>query len=338
MSRRNILLCALLIFMTVFNSNAFATQPPPYASIVAYNANWDTGNRANNGSRPEFSTLGVLDVINMTPWNISLGSAPGTPLFSGNPGIAYFGNQGTYSAWEGQWLAGFNFNSNIWKPKNSLSNTTTGFGGNFAYHSIQVALNNLNNVWELKNTNTKSYVKPLYWDTIPIVVNDPPLADTSNTANLTFAVTSAQSFTGLAKNNTPFPATALSFGDGTNNYGWENFNISGANYDNGGGYNSATHFLTVTGSGTNANTWQPITKNLGGVTANKGTGGLVQSPNLITVAGLIYPKFSTDAQTNIAFDLVVILQAGGYGDMQLLFLAIPNSNDAFLPTASTVIR
>ena len=320
MSRRNILLCALLIFMTTCNSIAFATQPPPYASIVAYNENNISG--IGGGANPNFSTLGVLDVINMTPWDISLGSGANKPLFPGNPGIA----GAPYSAWLGQWLAGFH------KPSSSTSN----FGGNFAYHSIQIALNNLNNVWVLANS-VPGYAKPLYYDTIPIVVNSNSFTQNSNTANLTFAVTSAQSFTGIAQNQTSFPATALSIGDGNNNYGWENYNISGVYGVGGIPYISTTHFLTVLGLGNNANVWKPITNNLGGVVANTGvvakgyTGSpIVQSPNLLTVAGLVYPNFSAVAGDKGNFDLVVILQAGGYADMQLLFLAVPNSNDAFL--------
>jgi len=324
MLRRNILLCALLICMTTVNSIALATQPAPYASIVAYNENNISG--IGGGAEPNFSTLGVLDVINMTPWDISLGSGANKPLFPGNPGIA----GAPYSPWESQWLAGFH------KPSSNSSN----FGNNFAYHSIQIALNNLNNVWALANS-ASGYAKPLYYDTIPIVVNSNSFSPSSSTANLTFAVTSAQSFTGIAQNQTSFPATALSFGDGTNNYGWENYNISGVYGVGGISYNSTTHFLTVFGLGNNANVWKPITNKLGGVVANNGvlskngTGsGIVQSPNLLTVAGLVYPNFSAVAGDKGNFDLVVILQSGGYADMQLLFLAVPNSNDAFL-TGST---
>lgn len=104
------------------------------------------------------------------------------------------------------------------------------------------------------------------------------------------------------------------------------------------GKNTA-HFLTIQGTGSNAKTWQPITNKLGGVTPNKGAGGsapgtIVQTPNLLNVAGLIYPQFSGVAGDAQNLDLVVILQAGGYGDMQLLFLAVPNGRDPFLPGVS----
>ena len=87
MSKRNILLCFLLLILTAFSSIAFAAEatasittatPPPYASIVAYNQN------NINQSKPEASTLGVFDIINMTPWNISVGPGPaGTAMLQG---------------------------------------------------------------------------------------------------------------------------------------------------------------------------------------------------------------------------------------------------------------
>ncbi len=78
MSKRNILLCSLLLIVTAFSSIAIAAEttslttatPAPYASIVAYNQN------NINQNKPEVSTLGVFDIINMTPWNISIGPGP----------------------------------------------------------------------------------------------------------------------------------------------------------------------------------------------------------------------------------------------------------------------
>jgi len=44
----------------------------------------------------------------------------------------------------------------------------------------------------------------------------------------------------------------------------------------------------------------------------------------------VYPNFSAVTGDGQNLDLVVIVQAGGYADMQLLFLAVPSSNDGFL--------
>jgi len=56
----------------------------------------------------------------------------------------------------------------------------------------------------------------------------------------------------------------------------------------------------------------------------------VFAPNYLNVSGLVYPNFSAVAGDGQNLDLVVIIQAGGYTDMQLFFLAVPKSNNGFL--------
>ena len=309
MINKKILLCSLLlIFMTAFGSVTFAATPPPYASIVAYNADSAGG----NGMKPNVSTLGVLDIVNMTPWDISVGPGPlASPMLAGM----------STQSFTSFWLAGFH----------TPSKTTSNFGGSFAFHSLQVPLNNLNNAWNLKY-NVAGYTYPVYYDTIPIVFGANNFTQTNGkTVALNFSATSTLGFDVLYYLNAVprpipeyFPATALSYGDGTNSYGWQS-------NDTVTGFQSATHFLTI--QALQGQTWKPITKNLGGIVANKGVdgsvkGATVQSPNLLNVAGMIYPNFSQVAGDNESLDLVVILQAGGYGDMQLLFLAVPSVNNS----------
>ena len=324
MKNRNLLLCTLGLFMTAFSNLAFAaaTTTAPYASIVAYNEN------NINGNNPNVSTLGVLDIINMTPWNISIGPSQGTQIFSGM----------TTAAWNSMWLAGYNFNNQKWAPPPAGQGAPSigGLGGSFAFHSYQVALNNLNNAWQLSN-KLNGYAATVFYDTVPIVFNSTTFTQGSQTVALNFSATSTEGFCVVYYQGNiqeMYPATALSYGDGTNNYGWQTFSmVPGDIY----GKNTA-HFLTIQGIGSNAKTWQPITNQLGGVAANKGTGGsapgtTVQTPNLLNVAGLVYPQFSSVAGDSQNLDLIVILQAGGYGDMQLLFLAVPNGRDPFLSAA-----
>jgi len=59
-------------------------------------------------------------------------------------------------------------------------------------------------------------------------------------------------------------------------------------------------------------------------------GTTVLAPSYLNVSGLVYPNFSAVTGDGQNLDLVVIVQAGGYADMQLLFLAVPSSNDGFL--------
>lgn len=310
MSMKKILLCSLLL-LTVFGSVVFAAAPAaPYANIIAFNEmapGWGV-----SSSNPNVSTLGVLDIINMTPWDISLGEGLGQPMLTGM----------TTGSFNGFWLAGIH--------KSSSNNNN--FGGNAAYHSYQVALNNLNNGWTLKNKVSSGYSQPLWFDSIPLVFNSTNFAQSGNTAALNFIVTSSVGFdTPYSGNTQNYAATALSFGDGTNNYGFETHDTM-VYYSN---WKNTTHFLMIQGLGTNANNWKPIVQNLGGLTTYPGADGSakgtpVKCPNYLNVSGLAYPNFSAVAGGNPGMDLVVILQAGGYADMQLIFLAVPSSNNGFL--------
>jgi hypothetical protein len=318
MSKGKILLCSLALLLTVFSGAAFAaasTTPlnVPYASIIAYNE--DNSNQGGGGWRaqPNVSTLGVLDIVNMTPWNISFGPGQNQPML---PGMT------TLQTWEGFWLAGFN---NKTKANGS-------FGGSFAFHSMQVALNNLNNGWKLKNS-VSGFSQPMWYDSIPIVFNSSTFSQSGNTAALSFIVTSTTGFdvaydSGIYN----YPATALSFGDGTNNYGWASNDTM---IYSGGKWKNTSHFLTIQGLGSNATNWKPIAQNLGGIITRTGVDGAtpstpVKGPVYLNISGLAYKNFSAVAGDNANLDLVVILQATGYGDMQLLFLAVPTANNGFL--------
>src|SRR5665647_18393 len=224
MFKRTALLCVLVLLLTAaFSSVAFATAP--YASIIAYNELISNQGGGGYRSQPNVSTLGVLDIINMTPWNISLGT-PGAPMLQGmttlNP------------SWTPFWLAGFN------KP----TQTTSNFGGGFAFHSFQVALNNLNNAWQLKN-KLSGFSQPIFYDSIPLVFNSNTFTPAGNTVALNFIATSTSGFDVSYESGIyNYPATAISFGDGTNNYGWasnDTMIYSAVSWKN------TTHFLTIQG-------------------------------------------------------------------------------------------
>ena len=339
MSKRNILLCFLLLILTAFSSIAFAAEatasittatPPPYASIVAYNQN------NINQSKPEASTLGVFDIINMTPWNISVGPGPaGTAMLQGMTTSS--------QKFTSLWLAGFNNNKTAWNPNNPAP-SISGFGGGFAFHSFQIALSNLNNAWALKNkvsgaksSNAQSYSETVFYETVPIVFNSSSFAQGNNTVALNFSATSTVGFNGVffqGMYEDMFPATTLSFGDGTNSYGWQSFEMVPASTVG----KNTTHFLTLQalqGQGTGVNSWKPIVAKMGGQQSFTGKDGsapgtTVLAPSYLNVSGLVYPNFSAVTGDGQNLDLVVIVQAGGYADMQLLFLAVPSSNDGFL--------
>lgn len=303
--------CCLFLLVVTLNSVAFATDP--YASIIVYNQNvW--ANPKNNGPGPNTNPLLTLNIINMTPWDIFIGDpTSNSEMFPGmsSPAIMPL------------WLKGVSGN---------------GSSNQFAFPSVRIPLVNPNNLW-VKNKNLSNvYAQETGFISIPIVFNSVtgiqiPNASFNgyaqsigNTAALSFMVTSSAGFEidpGFMKQN--YVATALSFGDGANSYGWQIWDTSTGN---GSSTNSSQFFTIQALQG--GNTWQPVTQNLAEVIQNNG----VKCPTYLTTSGLAYPKFSDlagkTAVPNLQFDLVAILQAGNYADNSLIFMAVPTSNNAFL--------
>ena len=334
MSKKSVILCCLFLAVAALCNAAVAAAAatPPYASIVMYNENH--GNSKSSGN-PNISPLGTLDIINMTPWNISFGNGPvDTPML---PGMG----AATIRSF---WLQGIN--------TAYVANTSTSYvNPNFAFHTLQIQLADLNGVWPLDTNlwqgSADNLAGPFQGttnlSTIPIVINSNNFAQAGNTAALNFSVLSTAGFTKTSSGQTPYyyPATALSFGDGTNNYAWRSNDTSVDDTAAGKFKTNTTQFLTIQAL-QGGNTWQPITKNLVGSVSNKGADGSapgtpVQCPGYLTASGLVYPNFSTwagvTAVTGQTYDLVVILQAGGYVDSALIFLAVPSTNNVLVTGA-----
>ena len=334
MSKKSIFLCCLFLAVAVLSNVVWAAAP--YASIVVYNQN--IGNNNSDG-KPNISTLGTLDIINMTPWNISIGNGPlGTPIL---PGM-------TATTLTSFWMQGIN---------TAYVTDSSSINPAFAFHSIQIPLTDLNGVWPLDTNLHKGngstcgdpFGGPTNLSTIPIVFNTNNFTQSGNTVALNFSVLSTAGFTKYTNSDSQgvgdacyyYPATALSIGDGTNNYGWRSNDTLVDQKSDGVNKTNTTQFLTIQAL-QGGNTWKPITNNLAGSASNKGADGskpgtLVQSPEYVTASGLAYPNFSSMAGISAIpgqnYDLVVILQAGGYVDSALLFLAVPSSNNALLSGA-----
>jgi len=348
MLNKKILLCSLVLILTTFSSVAFATTPAPvpipvgppvlpplptapYASIVSYvqepNAN------------PWINTLETLDIINMTPWDISIGDRPGSnvPMLVGMtelPIVPF-------------WMSGINGLN--WTPGQPV--VTSGKTMGFAFHSIQVKLNDTNNVWKLSNLipNTGSALNT-YYTSIPITFGSRVGTSATDAVGLNFIVTSSA---GLQANATKkgggTPIPLLMSGPGVRYYTTQpqppiNNNVWSSNlfnYDNGqyGGNapSRATQLLTIQArpatNGLKAgNTWYPITSNLVPIAPQSelAPGKPSNFPQVCTLAGLVCPNYSSTAAFPVAsYDLVVLLQSGNYADMALIFLAVPSANDPF---------
>lgn len=334
--KRSIVCYCLVLFMSIFTSTAAAN--PPYASILAYTQ--------NAGSTPVMNTLAVLNVINMTPWEIYMGdpvSPNNTDIMKGFSGAAV--TQPTTSTpmpVNSFWLKGVSGASD-----SSGGHGTAAGATGFAFHSVQIGLNNPNNSWvqtsEKNNPNYnphsvdltdkaenttqnpyQNYAAYTGYFSIPIVVNSTSGRVNAKTAALNFMVTGSGGFAHPTSSSglTWYfdPAYALSYGDGTNNYGWStkstdvNDQLGKPPYK---GTQNVAQFLTIQAADANSS-WAPLPV----------AAGTIAAPTYLNTAALIYPNFSNvsgvTAVNGVVYDLVVILQAGDYADYSLIFLATPH--------------
>jgi len=355
MIKRRFLLCFLLILITAFSNIAFANAP--YANIMAFTEN--TYN-ANGVKGPNMSALNVLNIINLTPWEIYVGdpTQPDNnmlPGFAGKPLVGKNTNPLSVTPFPLKGINGVN-NSSATPPTNANISKT-----GFAFHSVQIALNDPNNVWVTTNssnawvapaTNLTQFNKPksggsngIYtantgYLSMPITINTLTGTQSSKTATLNFMVTSSMDFAQpsnymeMANCWNFYQAPALGYGDGTNNYGWATSTTNETScLESKFPYNNSwnvTQFLTIQGAGSsggsNPNAWVPV------LTAS----GAISQPNFLNTAALAYPNFSTTSGVTVVpginYDLVAYLQSGDYADYSLIFMAVP-TQDATLAKA-----
>ena len=329
MLKRTVAYC-LMAFVFAFSSPVSANAP--YASIMAY-----TQVQYN---KPTMNMLNVLNIINLTPWEIYIGD----PAKKNDIMKGFSGQQipNTPTAVDSFWLKGI-----------TGSNDSSGGGGKatgssgFAFHSVQIGLNNPNNSWvqssDKNNTNYnpnsidltnkannssqtpyQSYAAHTAYFSVPIVINSTNGQPNSKTAGLNFMVTGSEGFATPAYSS-GFkwyfsPAAALSFGDGTNNYGWSTTNTAIGAIDGKPPYNTTqnvTQFLTIQAVGAQS-AWAPTSI----------TAGSVATPAYLNTAALIYPNFSNvsgvSVMQGVGYDLVALLQSGDYANCSLIFLAVPH--------------
>lgn len=343
------LCCCLALIVTTFGNVAFAMKP--YASIIAYNQNV-SNNGANQGTgKPNMTTMSNLNIINMTPWDISFGQYSGQQNIFSTMTTTMTNSGATTGQINAFWLAGFNTEA-----------SSNNMAVNFAYHSVQIPLlNGAGNVWltpkspnatnipgytQYQGTKYPSYTTTFTNDTdtisVPIIVNSNNFqTGATPNASLNFLVTASSGFSTYVNgpNSNVQPVTALTFGDGTNNYG---FTYNGTMVQvKQEGYNDAytpnvTNFLSIQAADNSS--WVPITPKLAATTTNSNSGVNIPSPQYLNVSGMALKNFAsyTNSSTNasMSYDLVVILQSGDYADCSLLFLAVPSSNNGFLPGVS----
>jgi len=361
MMKKTLACCCLLALLLAFGGVASANAP--YASIMAFTQN----NYNNDGDNPIMNILAKLNIINLTPWEIYIGN-PNDPNpngimqgFSGPPITT--STQTTLNPKKSPitsstqlppvlpfWLKGIN-------GVNDSSNqgqTATGADG-FAFHSLQIGLNNPNNSWlqpnspagqnrqynpEAINISNQAqasghlqgpYAAYTAYLPIPIVFNSSTgKQGQGNTVSLNFMITSSLAFAMLAGTYADHygPALALGLGSGNGNTinAWVT-QATGTTEESSSQSNNTynvSQFLTLQGTGATANNWYPVP------TAN---GGL-STPSFLNTAALAYPNFSSPTLSGVAavagidYDLVVMLQSGDYADLSLIFLAVPSSSSS----------
>lgn len=332
MKRRIVCYCLVLLILTF---SGIAAANPPYASILAYTQ--------NAGSTPVMNSLAVLNIINMTPWEIYVGSPNGKDILHGFSGAQVTqATTATPMPVNSFWLKGIT-GANDSSGGQAIASGASGF----AFHSVQIGLNNPNNSWvqttqknnanynpqsvDLTNkqsgTSQKyygSYAAETAYFSIPIVINSTSGQVNAKTAALNFMVTGSGGFAKPAAMSMGTyqysPAGALSYGDGVNNYGWSTSSTNIGNKTGNPplqGTINVAQFLTIQATAVNSG-WAPL---LIGA-------GTVAQPTYINTGALIYPNFSSvsgvTAVNGVVYDLVVMLQAGDYADYSLIFLATPH--------------
>ena len=315
----------------VFAFSSLASANAPYASIMAYTQ--------LQHREPLMNMLAVLNIINLTPWEIYIGDpAKKNDIMKGFSGPQI---PNTPTSVNSFWLKGI-----------TGANDSSGGGGQpsgnsgFAFHSVQIGLNNPNNSWvqssakNNKNYNSNSidltskatgaespydsYAAYTAYFAVPIVVNSTNGQPNSQTATLNFMVTGSEGFavpTSMSVGKYSFKgAPALSFGDGSNNYGWSTGDTDIGDITGKPPYDSTvnvTQLLTIQ-AGSAQSGWAPTSI----------TAGSVATPAYLNTAALIYPNFSgvsgVSVMQGVGYDLVAILQSGDYANCSLIFLAVPH--------------
>ncbi len=330
MLKRNIVCFCLMVCVAAFSGAASAN--PPYASILAYTQ--------GQNMQPTMNMLAVLNIINLTPWEIYIGDPTNkTDIMKG-----FSGSQipNTPTAVNSFWLKGVT-GANDSSGGGQQASGTSGF----AFHSVQIGLSNPNNSWvqssanNNKNYNSKSidltskasattqkpyqnYAAHTAYFSLPIVINSTNGQQNAKTAALNFMVTGSEGFATAAAMSmgkyTYMAAYALSFGDGTNNYGWATNNTNIPNTYGAPPYNSTqkvTQLLTIQAAGSQSG-WAPSSI----------TAGSLSKPVYLNTAALMYPNFSNlsgvGVVQGISYDLVALLQSGDYANCSLIFMAVPH--------------
>ena len=330
MLKRSVIFYCLLVF--VASISGLASANAPYASILAYTQ--------GQNMQPTMNMLAVLNIINLTPWEIYIGD----PTNKNDIMKGFSGSQipNTPTAVNSFWLKGI-----------TGANDSSGGGGQatgssgFAFHSVQIGLSNPNNSWvqssAKSNTNYNSnsinltskannttqnpyqnYAAYTAYFSLPIVINSTNGQQNAKTAALNFMVTGSEGFATASSMSldkyTYMAAYALSFGDGTNNYGWATNNTSIPSIMGAPPYSSTqkvTQLLTIQAAGSQSG-WAPSSI----------TAGSLNKPTYLNTAALMYPNFSNlsgvGAVPGISYDLVALLQSGDYANCSLIFLAVPH--------------
>lgn len=327
---RTVVCYCLMALVLAFGSQVSANAP--YAGILAYTQ--------GQNMQPTMNMLAVLNIINLTPWEIYIGDPTNkTDIMKG-----FSGSQipNTPTAVNSFWLKGITGSSD------SSGNGAQASGSSgFAFHSVQIGLSNPNNSWvqsnAKSNTNYNSnsidltskansssqnpyqkYAAHTAYFSLPIVVNSTNGQQTAKTAALNFMVTGSEGFataSAMSMGKYSFMAAyALSFGDGTNNYGWSTNNTNIPAIVGKPPYSSTqkvTQLLTIQAAGSQSG-WTPSSI----------TTGSLNKPVYLNTAALMYPNFSSlsgvGAAPGINYDLVALLQSGDYANCSLIFLAVPH--------------
>ena len=291
------MLLALLLIISLSATVLAADNLPVFVNALAYYPS-SPSSPANGNAGPR--TLPNLNIINLSPFTISIGQQNSSDIF-----LTGSGNSFTPAPVRAITLSGLN-----------------GLANNVAYNSVQLALSTPERPWIAPGAGTTGTgaVGSL---AVPVTINTG-----SGNYTIYFTITSSQYlYSGGASNYTPAPLlTSSSINSSYNQpaYGWSSSELIGAN-----GAPNTVQFIGLESGETSWKVATGLGSFLGSATSS---GKPIAVPYTMSAAGLVCPKIASESGNYL--DLAVIVQSGDLAQLSLIFVAVNTQNDWLLGPAT----
>ena len=289
---KKIILAVVLLIILPVCAMAADTLPVFVNALAYYQSN-----AASSGGNTPPHTLPTFNIINLSPFNITIGANNQSNIFAGNSGVNAFSQKAVPTIF----LQGLN---------------GKGIAGNApAPNSVQIPLLNPANSW-CSPAPAAGSVSSL---AVPITIN------TGNSNfSLYFTLTSAQ-YLYSGSSSSPVPAPLLSSSSINSSYNKPAYGYSSTALVGTAGAANTVQFV---GLETANKAWSVATGLSAFFYFSNSTGSVIAVPLDLSQAGLVCPKIA--AENGNYLDLAVIVQAGDYTQINLIFVALNTQDDWML--------